>query len=90
MQVAAAVDVAPWSAAEVVAQGLLTASRYRSQACSHITPDSPPRQYLNTAATAEQCYKRMLTCDAHSSQSALGAAIAKWKHSTMIGIQKHA
>ncbi|KAA6425877.1 MAG: hypothetical protein FRX49_04252 [Trebouxia sp. A1-2] len=41
-KVAAAVDVAPWSAAEVVAQGLLTASRYRSQACSHITPDSPP------------------------------------------------
>ena len=60
---AAAVDAAPLSAAEAVAQGLLTASRYRSQACSHITTDAPPRQCLNTAATAEHCYRRTLSCD---------------------------
>ncbi len=73
MQVAAAVDAAPLSAAEAVAQGLLTTLRYRSQACSHITVDPPPRQYLNTAATGEHCYRRSLSCDcgAHFSVRAL-------------------
>lgn len=70
---AAAVDAATLSAAEAVAQGLLTASRYRSQACSHITPDPPPRQFLNTAATGEHCFRRTLTCNcgAHFSASVL-------------------
>lgn len=63
VQVAAAVDTAPLSAAEAVAQGLLTASRYRSQACSNITADPPPCQFLNTAATDEHCYRRTLSCD---------------------------
>ncbi len=75
MQVAAAVDAAPLSATEAVAQGLLTASRYRSQACSHITADPPPRQFLNTATTGEHCYRRTLTCDcdAHVTVSTLSS-----------------
>ncbi|DBB17839.1 TPA: hypothetical protein ACH3X3_002859 [Trebouxia sp. C0006] len=89
--VAAAVDAAPLSAAEAVAQGLLTASRYRSQACSHITTDAPPRQCLNTAATAEHCYRRTLSCDcdAHFTVRALSdhtvklSCISPMSHSRM-------
>ena len=74
-----------------MAQGLLTASRYRSQACSHITADPPPRQYLHTATTAEHCYKRILICDAHlpvsalSSHSRLEAFNNDWHSETCLG-----
>lgn len=93
MQVAAAVDAAPLSAAEAVAQGLLTASRRKSQACSHITADPPPRQYLNTAATGEHCYNRILCCDcgaqlpvsALSSHSRMEDFSTDWHSDTWLG-----
>jgi len=93
MQVAAAVDAAPLSGAEAVAQGLLTASRYRSQACSHIIADPPPRQFLNTAATGEHCYRRTLSCDcgaqfpvsALSSHSRMKAFSNDWHSDTCLG-----